>query len=393
MVKWIWDAVFFVMSRLRFLRPSRCKICDLPLVSASVLARAFRSDKWDTDEWETISRGLQLTTSNKKHGTRNILFHHGSGVGCRACWQCFFLGVVFPHFLAAFFLEWKRILLSPTMVSLILEVNRFLTLSAISNFLERQLLMKATQRPVNWCTTGAWCPCRHFYLCIQAHTHTHNWHSISYPFSAETLERHRTLCAGRMFRKTKKPFLPSNSGGVCFTHRECTVRDIVEVPWPFSFEVVYPCSLIPTNGKIRQRWSTFTLQRLPTDFLFRWVLDYDFSPTLPACLNLTVYPFLSSVLTPLSTLHSAWYSVLPSFLSKWGTLCRSCQQIFCEAGAFWSVCEWHKWIWKRAFWQWWMSVDCLECSGHLPLRLAMTSFIKCFDNARGSHSQELSCSN
>ena len=108
MVKWIWDAGFFVMSCLRFLRPSRCKICDLPLVSASVLARAFRSDKWDTDEWETISRGLQLTTSNKKHGTRNILFHHGSGVGCRACWQCFFLGVVFPHFLAAFFLEWKK---------------------------------------------------------------------------------------------------------------------------------------------------------------------------------------------------------------------------------------------------------------------------------------------
>lgn len=114
---------------------------------------------------------------------------------------------------------------------------------------------------------------------------------------------------------------------------------------------------------------------------------------LPACLNLTLYPFLSSVLTPLSTLHSAWYSVLPSFLSKSGTLCRSCQQIFCEAGALWSVCEWHKWIWKRAFWQWWMSVDCLECSGHLPVRLAMTSFIKCFDNARGSHSQELSCSN
>ena len=191
----------------------------------------------------------------------------------------------------------------------------------------------------------------------------------------------------------KKPFLPSNSGGVCFTHRECTVRDIVEVPWPFSFEVVYPCSLIPTNGKIRQRWSTFTLQRLPTDFLFRWVLDCDFSPTLPACLNLALYPFLSSVLTPLSTLHSAWYSVLPSFLSKSGTLCRSCQQIFCEAGALWSVYEWHKWIWKRAFWQWWMSVDCLECSGHLPVRLAMTSFIKCFDNARGSHSQELSCSN
>lgn len=185
MVKWIWDAFFFCDVMPEILRPSRCKICDLPLVSASVLARAFRSDKWDTEEWETISRGLQLTTSNKKHGTRNILFHHGSGVGCRACWQCFFLGVAFPHFLAAFFLEWKKILLSPTMVSLILEVNRFLTLSAISNFLEHQLSMKATQRPVNWCTTGAWCPCRHFYLCIQAHTHT-----IGLAFHIHSLQKH-----------------------------------------------------------------------------------------------------------------------------------------------------------------------------------------------------------
>lgn len=89
----------------------------------------------------------------------------------------------------------------------------------------------------------------------------------------------------------KKPFSPSNSGGVCFTHRECAVRDIVEVRWPFSFEVVYPCSLIPTNGKIRQRWSTFTLQRLPTDFLFRWVLDYDLSPTY---LHVWIWPYILS---------------------------------------------------------------------------------------------------
>lgn len=186
MAKWIWDAVFLGMSCLRFLRPSRCKICDLPLVSASVLARAFRSDKWDWWLGRRLAENTSWPQATEQNVTPKNLFHHGSGVGCRACWQCFFLGVVFPHFQSAF-LEWKYIVpaVSNNGVSLILEVNRSLGLSAIKIFLERQLLMKATQRPVNWCTAGAWCPCRHFYLCIQAHTHR-----VGIAFHIHSLQKH-----------------------------------------------------------------------------------------------------------------------------------------------------------------------------------------------------------